>query len=118
MSNYQTAIRFTAEPVRFLIGTSIVAGMYTPIGGPLLHPCRQFFVQNYTNTTIMFSLDGVTDHFPLPPSGFLLDDVTSNAALSKGFMLAQGEMLYAKLLAPVTATSGVYFSVFYADDGQ
>lgn len=118
MANIQTAIRFEAEVVRHLLGSAVVAGFYTAIGGPLLHPCRQFFVQNLTDQTLMFSFDGINDHFPLPANGFLLDDVTSNAALSKGFMLAQGETLYVKSLGIPVPAGDVYFSVFYATDGQ
>lgn len=118
MANIQTAIRFQAEQVRHLLGSAVVAGFYTALGGPLLHPARQFFLQNLTDQTLMFSLDGITDHFPLPANGFLLDDVTSNAALSKGLMLAQGETLYVKRLSIPIPTGDVYFSVFYATDGQ
>jgi hypothetical protein len=118
MSNFQTAIRFKAEPVRTLAGASAIQGLYTAIGTALVHPARQFFIQNLTDQTLMFSLDGLTDHFPLPASGFLLDDVTSNAALSKGLMLAQGEILYVKRLDVAVPTGSVYFSVFYATDGQ
>lgn len=118
MSNIQTAIRFKAETVRQLLGSSTVAGFYTAIGTPLENACRQFFVQNLTDKTLMFSFDGVNDHFPLPTSGFLLNDVTSNAALSKGFMLAKGETLYVKKLSPLVPSGDIYFSVFYATDGQ
>jgi hypothetical protein len=118
MSNFQTAIRWFPEPVRHVLGSAVTAGLYIPIGGPLLHPARQFLIWNLTNQTLMFSFDGITDHFPLPGSSFFLDDVTSNAALSKGLMLAQGETLYVKRLSPLVPTGDVYFSVFYATDGQ
>ncbi len=117
MSNTQTAIRFTAEAIRHILGSSVIAGFYTAIGTPLEHPARQFLVQNLTDQRLGFSFDGITDHFVLPPQSFFLDDVTSNAALSKGFMLAKGQSLYVKRLTIPAPTGDVYFSVFYAEDG-
>lgn len=118
MSNTLTAIRLACEPVRQLAGASVLAGFYTAVGTALEHPCRQFLIWNLTDQTLMFSIDGVTDHFPIPASGFFLSDVTSNAALTKGFFLAQNQTLYVKRLSPLVPTGNVYFSVFYADDGQ
>lgn len=107
------AIRFTAEPVRSLAAGSIGAG-YTGVGTPTSNPERQFFIQNLTDALLMFSFDGVNDHFPLPSGGFLLDDVSSNkVAPSDALYLAEGTRLYVKQIAAPT-TGSVYFSVFYA----
>lgn len=118
MSNTLMAIRFAAEEVRTIAGGSIAIAPYMPIGSALEHPCRQFFLQNLTDQTLMFSFDGLTDHFPLPANGFFLDDVTSNASLSCGYFLAKGQTLYVRALSGAAITGDVYFSVFYADDGQ
>lgn len=118
MSNTLTAIRLNCEQVRQLAGTSVVAGLYTAVGTAIEHPARQFLIWNLTDQTLMFSLDGLTDHFPIAAQSFFLSDVTSNASLSKGFFLAQNQTLYVKRLGPLVPTGNVYFSVFYADDGQ
>jgi hypothetical protein len=109
-----TAIRFRAEPVRSIAAGSI-SGTYMGVGTPIDHPSFQFFIQNLTDATLMFSLDGINDHFPLPASGFLLDDINSNKSIGNGLFLAEGDRLYVKEVGTPT-TGSVYFSVFYASD--
>ncbi len=105
------AIRLLFEPVRSLAYTSVASG-YTAIGTPLVNPARQVFVQNDTDVTLMFSIDGTNDHFPLPASGFLLLDITSNKTTEQGFYIAQGTTFYVKEVG--TPSSGnVYVSVMY-----
>jgi hypothetical protein len=83
------------------------------VGSAITHPARQIFIQNLTNQTLMFSIDGVNDHFPLPANGFLLDDITSNKTTSSGFYLAEGVRLYVREIDTPPTTGSVYFSVFY-----
>jgi hypothetical protein len=109
------SIRFRAEPVRSLAFGSIAAG-YTGVGTAVDHPIRQFIVQNLTDETVMFSFDGVDDHFPLPAGGLFIDDISSNQSHSaQGWFLAQDTRLYVKQLG-VPTTGAVYFSVFYGAD--
>lgn len=112
MSTSSLAIRFSPEPVRSLAAASIL-GTYVAVGSALANSSRQFFIQNLTNATVMFSFDGVNDHFPLPSSGFFLDDVTSNGSVTQGWFLPQGTILYVKQVG-TPSTGSVYFSVFYA----
>lgn len=107
------AIRFAAETVRSLAFGSI-SGTYMGIGTSFTHPIRQFFIQNLTDQTLMFSFDGVSDHFPLPRNGFLLNDVTSNKTLSQGFFLPEGMRIYVRDLGSAATSGTVYVSVFYA----
>lgn len=116
--NYQIAIRWYPETMRTLAGASITNAVFTAIGSPLLHPARQFLIWNYTDQKLLFSLDGINTHFSMPANSGIIDDVTSNAALSKGLMLAQGEILYVKASTGATPSGEVDFSVFYATDGQ
>lgn len=109
------SIRFQAEPVRTLDFGSISGG-YTGVGTVVDHPIRQFLIQNLTDVTLMFSFDGVNDHFPIPSNGFFLDDISSNQSHSaQGWYLAQGARLYVKEVGTPTLGS-VYFSVFYGAD--
>lgn len=112
MAGANIPIRFTAEPVRSLAFGSI-SGTYAGVGSAVNNPIRQFFIQNLTDKAMMFSFDGVNDHFPLPANGFFLDDVSSNTALAAGFFLPQGGRLYVKELSAGPTTGSVYFSVFY-----
>ena len=106
------AIRFQAEPVRTLDAGSVAVG-YTGVGTAVDHPIRQFLIQNLTDQLLMFSFDGVNDHFPIPAGGFFLDDISSNRSQSvQGWYLAHGTRLYVKEIGTPTMGS-VYFSVFY-----
>jgi hypothetical protein len=111
MSAPALAIRLQFEPVRSLAAASIGAG-YMGVGTAISNPARQFFVQNLTDVTLMFSFDGINDHFPLPTNGFLLDDVCSNKTQQGGFFIAEGTRLYVKEIGTPT-TGSVYFSVMY-----
>jgi len=109
------SVRMKFEPCRTLGFAAIGAG-YMGVGTSINHPARQIFIQNLTNITLMFSFDGINDHFPLPANGFFLDDITSNKANQVGdFNLASGDRLYVKQLAGAPGAGAVYFSVIYGD---
>lgn len=105
------AIRLQFEPVRSLAYTS-VSGTYAAIGTGLVNPARQVWVQNLTDVTLMFSLDGINDHFPLPANGFFLDDITANKTTMEGFYIAEGTIFYVKEIG-TPSTGTVYVSVMY-----
>ena len=109
------AIKLLPETVRTLAAGAI-GPAYMGIGTAFDHPVRIILVQNLTDESMMFSFDGVNDHFPLPSNGFLLLDVTTNKTeRSGGFFIAEGTRLYVREI--VAPTSGdVYVSVFYGYD--
>lgn len=106
------AIRIQAEPVRSQVSAAIVVG-YTAIGTPFDEAIRILFVQNLTDSTVMFSLDGVNDHFPLPSNGFLLLDITTNKTIPQGAFIAKGTTVYVKEEGVSPTTGTVYVSAFY-----
>ena len=108
------SIRMRAEPVRSLAAGSIGAA-YMGVGTAITNPARMILIQNLTDESVMFSLNGVDDNFPLPASGLFILDITSNVSLSQGFFLAQGDRLYVKQLG-VPTTGSVYFTVFYGSE--
>lgn len=104
------AIRLYPEPLRTIAAGAIGVG-YTAIGTAFDFPSRIFFIQNQTNALLLFSFDGVTDHFALPSQGFLLLDVTANKTVDVGcFILCA--TVYVKQSA-VPTTGSVYLSTFY-----
>lgn len=109
------SIRFKAEPIRSLAFGAIGAA-YSGIGTAVNHPIRQFLVTNLTDADLMFSLDGIDDHFVVPANGFFLNDISSNKSTSvQGWFLAEGTRIYVKDIG--ASTSGaVYLSVFYGAD--
>lgn len=112
MAGPSLSIRMRAEPVRSVAAAAIGAA-YMGVGTAINHPARQFFVQNLTDVSLMFSFDGVSDHFPLPANGFFLSDIMSNSSISQAFFLAEGDRLYVREFDGLATTGAVYFSVFY-----
>jgi len=109
--SHSQAIRLVPETVRTLAFGDIGAG-YTGVGTAITNPVRILHIQNLTDTSLMFSYDGVNDHFALPASGFLLLDITANKSRDQGFYLAEGTRVYVREI--VTPTTGsVYVSVYY-----
>ena len=109
------AIRFAAEPVRS-IAFGGIGGTYAAVGGPLVNPIRQFLLQNETDALLMFSIDGVNDHFTMPAGSNWINDLNSNRSLqAQGWFIANGTTLYVKNIGS-PSTGSVYFSVFYGQD--
>lgn len=108
------SVRLMPETVRSLAFGSIGAA-YAGVGTTLSRPCRIFMVQNLTDENLMFSFDGINDHFPLASWGYLLLDITSNKTLNQGYFLAEGTRLYVKQIGAPTEGS-VYFTTFYGAD--
>lgn len=108
------SIRMLAEPLRTL-GFASISGTYMGIGTPLAFPSRLFFVQNLTDALLSFSLDGVDDHFVLPPNSNFVFDVTTNTPQTLGCYISVGTRLYVKEIG-VPASGSVYVSSFYGSN--
>ena len=106
---YSIALR--ADPVRTLAFGGIGAS-YAPIGTQLTKGGRQFFVQNLTDATLMFSFDGVNDHFPLLSNTYFVFDVTTNKVTNDGWFIEKNTIMNVKEIGTPT-TGSVYLSVFY-----
>lgn len=107
------AIRLAFEPLRSLAFGSIGAA-YTGIGTSVNHPLRQFFIQNLTDTTLVFSFNGVDDHFRLPRNGYWMEDITANKTIVTGFFLAEGSRLYVKHDGVAPTTGSADFTTIYS----
>ena len=112
MSSQNLAVRLWCEPLRSLAFGSITS-TYAGIGTSLANACRQFILNNNTDVLLIFSLDGVTDHFVLAANSQLIDDIGSNSLFPGGsWNMAQGTRLYVRT-AGSPSIGAVYFSVFY-----
>jgi len=105
------SIKLAVEPVRSLAFGSIAAG-YTGVGTSFANPVRILHVQNLTDVTLMFSYDGVLDHFPLATSSYLLLDITSNRSNEQGYYIPEGDRLYVKQDG-VPSSGSVYATIYY-----
>jgi len=108
-----SSIRLAVDEVRTL-GFAAIGAAYAGVGTRFEHPARIVFVQNLTDTLLMFSLDGTTDHFPLAPNGYLLLDITTNKTQDSGLYIAEGSRLYVREIVSPTLGS-VYLSLFYGE---
>lgn len=104
--------RLQFETVRSSGFAAILVG-YSTVGTPTLNSAVQFLIQNLTDQTVMFSFDGVNDHFPLPPDSFILNDVGSNATGANGLVLPNNSQLFVKQLSGAPGSGAVYFTVAY-----
>lgn len=109
---YALSIRLLAEPLRTL-AFGAIGPVYMGIGTALDNPCRILNIQNQTDVSILFSLDGVDDHFLLPANGFILLDVSSNEVHNGGWFISQGQRFYAKSNGFLPTSGAVYLSAFY-----
>jgi hypothetical protein len=94
------------------------APTYMSVGTELNFPARIINVQNLTDQSMLFSFDGVVDHFILPSGGFILLDVTGNRTITTGFFIAEGTQLFVKWAnpdGPAPQSGGVYFSAFHSE---
>lgn len=111
MSLYALAIRARFEEQRSL-GFASISGTYAGVGSSLSNPARMVIVNNLTDATLQFSIDGITDHFVLAAQASMVLDLSSNQTREQGFFMAEGDRLYVKEIDNPTSGS-VYFSVIY-----
>lgn len=112
MANASLSLRIMAEPVR-TVAFGAITNVYTGIGSTMTQPIRVFLIQNLTDVAMMISFDGISDHFPLAASGYMLLDITTNKSLTQDFFLTKGQRLYVKQLSGAASTGGVYLTTFY-----
>ena len=108
------SIRLQCEPVRTLAAAAILAG-YMGVGTAMSRPIRMLFIQNLTDVTLMFSLNGIDDNFPLAAQGYIMLDISSNKTNTQGFYFAEGQRVYVKQ-SGVPATGAVWVTTFYGAD--
>lgn len=110
------AIRLLCEPLRSL-GFASIGAAYIGIGTAIISAARILHIQNLTDKTLLFSFDGINDHFPLAANGYLLLDITSNKTVPQGFFLPEGQRIYVKESAAGAPIAGsVYVTIFYGAD--
>jgi hypothetical protein len=112
------AIRLLIEPQRVVSAATIAAsaGSYVGIGTPAANPVRQFLVQNLTDVTLQFSIDGVNNHFPLASNTSFISDIASNKTVTEALYIAVGTRFYVTTIG-TPSTGNVYVTYFYGGNG-
>jgi len=108
-------IRMAAEPLRKL-GFASIGAAYMGVGTAITHATRILHVQNLTDKLLLFSFDGINDHFPLAANGFLLLDIASNKTVPQGFFLSEGKRIYVKEDTAAPTSGSVYVTVIHGAD--
>lgn len=109
MSSLGVIARF--EPIRQIAAASVLV-TYVAVGTQLLNACRQYTIYNGTNALLMFSFDGINDHFVVPSLGGVINDLTSNKTIDEGLSVPKNAQLWVKQIG-VATTGSVYFTVMY-----
>lgn len=112
MSIQNLASRLQFEDLRSLAFGSI-SGTYAGVGTSLSNPARAIIVNNATDVLLIFSIDGVNDHFVLPASTSIVLDIQSNKSNQEGFYMAKGDRLYVQDNGSAATSGAVYFSAIY-----
>ena len=105
------SIRYKADTVKSLAYT-ITDVVYMGIGTVFDAPMRKIHIFNNTNAKMMFSFDGVNDHFPLACNGFLSLDITENNDLEEGFFIARDQRIYVKRMNDTPTKGAIYVTGF------
>ena len=110
---YNDSVRAAWAPLRSLAFGSILA-TYVGVGTSLNTPVRIVHILNTTNAALMFSWNGIDDHFVLPTGGYMVIDLTTNQTNGGGFYLPGAKRLYVKQIG-VPGSGSVYFSLVYSE---
>jgi len=108
-----TSVKFDVDEVRSL-GFAATGAAYMGIGTSFSSPVRVIQIKNLTNESMMFSFDGIKDHFPLPGFSALLLDITRNNSVEDNFFLGSQERIYVRRIGVPTLGS-VYVSAFMGE---
>ena len=105
------------EPVKTIGFAAITAavGAYVFVG-QLQNPGRLLLLQNLTDTTMMWSIDGVNDHIPMLPNGYIMIDICANQDLIQGLFAVKDLDIYVRYLTAGPTVGSVYATSFYAVD--
>ncbi len=103
------------EPVRSLAFGS-VASTYVAVGTPAGRADAILQFQNFTDKNVMFSFDGVNDHFPLAAGSYFVLDVCTNKVTNDGMYLSVGTQFYVKYITAAPTSDAVYISLYYGTD--
>lgn len=106
--------RIAVEPVRSRGFATIGAG-FLSVGDPLNHASGMLVFINDTDVTLMVSWNGVDDHQPVLPGGFV-QDITTNKTIDGGFYAAEGQQFYVRHLGVAPTVGSFYITNYYGDE--
>lgn len=107
------ATRAAFEELRSLTSASI-SQVFAVIGSSLINPARLIKISNNTDTDLVISFDGITDHDFVPSNSFTLYDFSANLSINPGQLtLPANTLVYARDLGTPAISGSVYLTVIY-----
>ena|SRR5271165_6069503 len=110
---YGTRVQF--NPLGTVAFGSITAS-YVAFGSPMPNPAHLIRFNNSTNTDILISADGTTDHLRIAANSFALFDFTSNRVNDVGYFVAEGVQFYIKYVS-APGSGSAWIEVITASGG-
>lgn len=80
------------------------------------HPIRTFTIQNLTNQSIYFSIDGTNPFIIIPSGQNYTEDVATNQVLTQGAGLPRGTKMYVAHAGVAPTVGSVYWTIMYGSD--
>jgi len=111
---YGTRVKF--EPLRSVAFGAIGAG-YAALGTATTDHSRLFSIFNSTNTDVLISFDGATDHMRIAAGSGQVLDLSTNKIRDDGLFLRKETIFYIKRAAGAPASGNVWIQVMAADGG-
>lgn len=106
--------RIAVETVRSRGFATIGAG-FLSVGDPLNFASCMLVFTNSTDVILMVSWNGVDDHQPVLPGGFV-QDISTNKTVEGGFYAAEGKQFYVRHLGDAPTEGSLYITNYYGDE--
>lgn len=108
--------RVVFEPLRSVAFGGVNAA-YTAVGTATTDHSRLISIFNSTDTDVLLSFDGSTDHMRIASGTGQVLDLSTNKIRDDGLFLAQGTIFYIKRAAGAPSTGNVWIQVMAAAGG-
>lgn len=103
------------EPIRELAFGDIGAA-YVGLSPTTDHTRILRFVSTL-NAEVYISIDGISNHIRLASNSFVLYDYSTNKIQNDGLFLAQGTILYVKLVGAAATSGSLWCEIVYGAGG-
>jgi len=108
-----SSVRVRYEELRLRDHSEILAN-YISVGDPFEHPIRLIKVSNFTDSNLIISFDGITDHDVVGANSYSLYDYGSNRSDQGGYLeMSIGDRFMIKAEDALPNQGKVYVTAFY-----
>jgi hypothetical protein len=119
MGSSTNSVIIRYEPLRAITNAAITAaaGAYVAVGTPFANPARIIKCTNYTDTNLIISFDGITDHDTIAAFGYYVFDYSTNQAIPGGVLeQPSGTVLWVRVETVNPTLGNLYVTTVYASN--